>query len=105
MQTYKILTFRVNVMIMYTHSNLILKECNTISGPSSNVPCDFPFTYKNVTYDECVPIMDGVWCSTEVDDDGYYISGKWGYCHPECPILLPGKLTNVYIHIHMYIHF
>ena len=88
----EIFTIHVNVMRRYTHSNVILKVCNTISGPSPNVPCIFPFTYKKITYDECVPVMDGAWCSTEVDDDGFHIIGRWGYCGQECPILLPGKL-------------
>ena len=41
--------------------------------------------------------MDGAWCSTEVDDDGFHIIGRFGYCGPECPILLPGKLKSMCI--------
>ena len=60
----------------------------TISGPSSNTPCIFPFTFNDVTYHECILDNDGAWCSTEVDNDGIHVSGqgKWGICGPECPI-------------------
>ena len=41
-----------------------------------------------------VPDKDpgGLWCPTEVDDDGVYISGseKWGYCSDDC-CTKPGK--------------
>ena len=25
------------------------------------------------------------WCSTKVDENGWYVKNKWGYCDPECP--------------------
>ena len=73
---------------MKNHFELILKDCMTISGPSSNVPCIFPFTFNYVTHHECLVDNDGAWCSTEVDDDGVHVSGqgKWGICGPGCPI-------------------
>ena len=63
----------------------------TITGPSTNAPCVFPFTFNDVTYHECVLDIDGTWCSTEVANDGVHVSGqgKWGICGQGCPIPSP----------------
>ena len=60
-------------------------ECFTESGPETGKPCAFPFTYKGNTYEKCTEIEhDQFWCSTEVDDNGVHVSGKWGNCGKEC---------------------
>ena len=50
--------------------------------------CVFPFQYKGITYHKCTSIEDEEngqpWCSTEVDSNGIYIEGLWGYCNTEC---------------------
>ena len=84
---------------IYTHYIFISKECITVSGPSKNVSCIFPFTYNHVTYHECILDLDGAWCSTEVDDDGMHVGGqgKWGICGAECPIPPSGISSRMYI--------
>ena len=60
--------------------------CKTNAGDHPNSPCVFPFIYNNVRYAACTSIDNGgtPWCSTEVNDNGDYIEGKWGNCGPEC---------------------
>ena len=84
---------------IHTHYIFISKECITVSGPSKNVSCIFPFTYNHVTYHECILDLDGAWCSTEVDDDGMHVGGqgKWGICGAECPIPPSGISSRMYI--------
>ena len=61
--------------------------CNTVSGPSANMPCIFPFRFRGVTYNECALDSDGYWCSTAVDAAGDHIGGQgnWGICSQDCP--------------------
>jgi len=65
--------------------------CLTKSGPSSNQPCIFPFTFNDKTYNGC-PIdpedSSERWCSTKVDFRGRHIAGKgnWGHCSSKCPV-------------------
>lgn len=49
--------------------------------------CDFPFTYKGKTYENCTTDAlddktnaDKAWCATETDEDGVMLEGK----HDEC---------------------
>ena len=62
-------------------------RCRTDSGLDPGKKCTFPFTYLGTKYHACTMLDgDGVrsWCSTEVDAEGKYISGKWGFCEPDC---------------------
>ena len=65
--------------------------CTTKTGPDPNKPCQFPFKYKSITYNQCT--IDGneenetsAWCSTKVDDSGNHVAGqgKYGFCEPKC---------------------
>ena len=69
------------------HANI----CKTISGPSSNKPCIFPFKFRGDIHNDCNWDGDssgGAWCSTLIDDSGQHVGGKgnWGNCGPKCPI-------------------
>ena len=69
------------------HENI----CKTTSGPSSDVPCVFPFKFRGEIHNECNwdgDASDGAWCSTLIDDSGQHVGGKgnWGNCGPKCPI-------------------
>ena len=51
-------------------------------------PCIFPWIdhYTNLTHPGCAnPDQDegGLWCPTEVDENGYFWRG-WGYCDENC---------------------
>ena len=63
-------------------------QCKTNDGPSSNVPCVFPFKFGGETHNKCKWEEDGPWCSTKVDENGKHVGGqgKWGNCGPGCPI-------------------
>ena len=64
----------------------VCKECKTVSGPSSNHRCIFPFVLNNVTYNNCALDTEGFWCSTKVDSSGNHIGkqGNWGICGQRC---------------------
>ena len=53
--------------------------CKTVSGPSPNESCIFPFKYDGITFDECATegIAEGEiitpWCSTLVDENGVHV--------------------------------
>ena len=68
-------------------SDFISKDCTTEGGPSSNVPCVFPFLFNGTLYNHCALGGDGYWCSTKVDSSGEHIEGKmfWGTCSEGCP--------------------
>ena len=91
-------------MIYLKHLNFITDEggvlmnCSTISGPSPNASCVFPFKLYGVTYNQCTTDLNAPgdvtpWCSILVDDSGEHIGeGKnWGNCGPNCPVELSGK--------------
>ena len=69
---------------------MILGSCYTISGPSPNSWCVFPFKYKDKEYSSCtyVDAVDGrPWCSVKVDTQGDVITGvsdQWGHCNDAC---------------------
>ena len=69
-------------------SNLIffrILVCKTDGGNDVNKPCVFPFIYKSVVYDVCTERdREKYWCYTEVDSNGFGVSGKWGYCGDFC---------------------
>ena len=78
--------FQIN-MHFTDHANI----CKTISGPSSNKPCIFPFKFRGDIHNDCNWDGDssgGAWCSTLIDDSGQHVGGKgnWGNCGPKCPI-------------------
>ena len=60
------------------------QECYTNDeGPVKNSSCVFPFTVGRRRYEACTNDTDSeglLWCSTQVDKDGKYIDGLWGYC-------------------------
>merc|ERR1719397_1400296 len=64
--------------------------CMTVSGAQVGVPCVFPFTTRDVTYNTCT-VAGGYttpWCATKVDQAGKIIHGNWGDCpidDPNCP--------------------
>ena len=46
--------------------------------------CVFPFTYNNITYNQCTNAdHNQTWCATEVDADGNYY-GIWKNCNENC---------------------
>ena len=63
-----------------------VQGCGTKDGPVANKPCIFPFTKSNgVSYSKCTTEgHDQLWCSTEVDADGYHLEGQWGNCNSNC---------------------
>ena len=63
-------------------------ECRTIGGQQlggPNLPCIFPFKYKDKIYNECHSDTYGVWCSTKIDATGKHVTGHWGFCGQGCP--------------------
>ena len=58
----------------------------TVSGPSANQKCIFPFVFGGTTNIKCAHDADGFWCSTKVDSNGNHIGGEgnWGICGPSC---------------------
>ena len=49
--------------------------------------CDFPFTYKGKTYENCTTdalnsdeTNLNAWCATETDEEGVMVEGKYGEC-------------------------
>ena len=61
-------------------------DCKTVSGPSSNRKCIFPFVFNGTIYNKCAHDADDFWCSTKVDSKGCHIGGQgnWGICGPNC---------------------
>ena len=68
----------------------IIQGCG---GPDANKPCVFPFQYSGTTYSKCTTKEhDQPWCSTEVDDNGDQVMGKWKNCDSNC-----GKSKNSFV--------
>ena len=42
--------------------------------------------YEGETYEQCTSVGNNGtdWCSTEIDENGEYVSGKWGNCGSGC---------------------
>ena len=61
--------------------------CQYSECPSlSEVPCKFPFKYKNRMYDTCITI-DGngeSWCSIGVDQNFNHLAGNDAVCSESC---------------------
>ena len=80
--------------------------CTTKTGPDPNKPCQFPFKYKSITYNQCT--IDGneenetsAWCSTKVDDSGNHVAGqgKYGFCEPKCQPKNIGRFFVIHLDI------
>ena len=51
----------------------------TTGGNANGAMCTFPFTYKSVTYYQCISIdNDQLWCATTANYDR---DQDWGNCH------------------------
>ena len=75
---------------------LILEgACITIGGPSTGVPCIFPFTFMGITFEKCAYYDGQPACATQVNELGIAID--YGYCGPNCPTL---GMKNRHIHIY-----
>ena len=72
------------------------QSCTTISGERPNKTCKFPFIFEGLTFNSCTLSWSNnntkAWCSTKVDDSGYYKPGQWGFCESACQ---PTKLAEV----------
>ena len=63
--------------------------CKTISGPTPNQECKFPFSFEGKKYDTCITgrKRKQPWCPTELDKSGLFMRGKWGLCDiSKCPL-------------------
>ena len=71
---------------MYLYFLFIIQGCGTKGGPDANKPCVFPFQDREKIHSKCTSGTTDrqPWCPTEVDQNGYYIDGKWGYCDSNC---------------------
>ena len=72
-------------------------ECSVIeTGSGLSKPCQFPFVYKEQSYDKCIYLdnegNDLPWCSTRTDDvTNEHIGGggHYGDCSEDlCPVIL-----------------
>ena len=77
------------IIINHIHSskNLLILEdvCITIGGPSTGVPCVFPFSFMGITFEKCAYYFGQPACATRVNELGIAID--YGYCGPHCPTL------------------
>ena len=60
------------------------EPCQTVGGPSSGVPCQFPFKFGGISYETCVEYGGQPACATELDPYGNAIG--YGFCGPNCPL-------------------
>ena len=60
------------------------KQCQTVDGSSTGLPCQFPFKLWDISYEICVEYGGQPACPTELDKDGNAI--KYGFCGPNCPL-------------------
>ena len=69
-------------------------NCTTVGGPATNYPCIFPFEYQGSIRNNCIwdTSDESYWCSTLVDKSGQHVSGNWGNCDANCPIV--GRYPN-----------
>ena len=77
--------------------------CTTTTGPDPNKPCQFPFKYESVTFNQCITHGNEeyetlAWCSTKVDGSGNHVvgQGKYGFCEPKCQPKNIGKFCAIY---------
>jgi len=76
----------ITTSLTKTMATITTTDCRTVSGPVKDAPCLFPFTYQGEEYHECSTADYGgkLWCSTQTDQDGNYVAGKWGVCGDSC---------------------
>ena len=72
--------------------------CKTVSGPSPNASCIFPFEFRGITYHKCTTVITPSnpikpWCSTLVDDSGKHVGGggNFGSCEQDCNLKIGKK--------------
>ena len=66
--------------------------CKTVSGPSPNMSCIFPFKYSGITYHKCTEDGDKGWCATLVDESGELVDfTKYGICEQGCNLKIGKK--------------
>ena len=69
--------------------------CKTVSGPSPNASCVFPFKFSEITYHKCTTAYFGTdkpaWCSTLVDASGKHVKGNYGSCEQDCNLKIGKK--------------
>ena len=73
----------INILLTNVECRQEVWTCET----KTDQECDFPFTYKGKTYENCTTDAlddktngDKAWCATETDEDGVMLEGK----HDEC---------------------
>ena len=56
--------------------------CKTLSGSKPNQECKFPFTFRGIEHNTCISGSKRrqPWCATDLDENGAYKKGMWGYC-------------------------
>ena len=69
--------------------------CKTVSGPSPNTSCIFPFKLDGITYHKCLTAwqLDGKdVCATSVDESGELVDfTKYGFCEQGCNLKIGKK--------------
>ena len=73
----------MNILLTNVECRQEVWTCET----KTDQECDFPFTYKGKTYENCTTDAldettnaDKAWCATETDEDGVMLEGKHGEC-------------------------
>ena len=73
----------INILLTNVECRQEVWTCET----KTDQECDFPFTYKGKTYENCTTDAlddktnaDKAWCATETDEVGVMLEGK----HDEC---------------------
>ena len=69
------------------------KSMETATNDVPGRPCVFPFTWEEVTYNECVDDGRKPWCATEVDTSGVMEENNYGFCNEACPGVLTSTTT------------
>ena len=84
----EVLEFITNIM-EYEYDIYDDDICKTDSGSEANKECKFPFTFRGTEYNSCIngSRRRKHWCPTQLDENGTYVFGKWGYCDTKlCPL-------------------
>ena len=80
-----------NSILSFSILGEVIQNCLTVSGPTPNATCIFPFKFHGVIHHKCDRTYEkGIpsWCSTLVDSFGEHIGneGNWGDCELACQI-------------------
>ena len=76
--------------------------CKTISGPKPNQECKFPFTFRGIEFNTCISGSKRrqPWCPTDLNENGAYKKGLWGYCDiSTCPLGKQNKNISFQINL------